>query len=237
VQEQEKQQLLSQVIKANLPDTVLLTSVDGEKIRKPIHKFGTTGKRCRNCGELLPQANVDELEDETKENMEDRTTKCPSCNTICAWFDFDMKSAYEVDINPDEAHFLFDNTAVREAKWYHSTTSENWADSVKSAGVLVHAGTLKASQDRMNDIKKQKFNKDKPPRTHYLYELKVKPDSPLNKTIFLDDNDFPIKPETDSEVQLNAHTVSRYVNEWENPGSVSLISTIDNFEVVKRTVL
>jgi hypothetical protein len=232
----EKQKLLSQIIKANLPETVKLTALDGEKGSKRIKKPGTTGKRCRNCNAMLTQANVDELYDNTKP-MEDRTTNCPSCSTGCLWYEFNGSAPYHVDINPEEAHLLLDENAVRETRWYHSSTSENWAESVETAGVLIHAGTLSAAHDRMNDLIGQNPQTDRTHKTHYLYEMKIKPGSALNKNILFDDNNFPSNPNEENEADLNAKTVSRYVNEWENPGSVSLISVIDNFEIVKRTVL
>jgi hypothetical protein len=213
----------------SIPTTISLQKLNGETTSMKVQEAGTTGKKCVACKAYMTQRMVDALQDD-EVSYDERHTFCHACKKLAMWDGFAMP--YEADVNRAEAHFLVDEEAVREARWYHSTFSADWQTEAQEAGVFIHAGTKDAAEERINHISEYDEM-----QTRYIYELRVKPQAKLNEANLFDGDDFPKTPSEAAGTLMPAEGISRYVNQWEAAGSVSLISTLDNFEVVGKVTL
>lgn len=111
--------------------------------------------------------------------------------------------------------------------WYHATTVENWESEVKKAGIPVHIGNSETAHQRASDTLQTGV-------TYYLYKMFLNPFASVAETICPDlCNDWSDTLETFNEV-TGADFV-RYVNTYENSGSVSLFGNPNKFIVVSKT--
>ena len=139
---------------------------------------------------------------------------CPGCGTIC------RDGLTGVSLKPGAERFFYEKEVFR-SDWYHYTSYEDW----ESLGTrpstdisVIHLGTEDAALDRRT------HTGGKPGR---LYRVRLKPGTELAEKILEEDpyNDEP-SPRvqdgvTDKGILLSGAT--RYMNQYEDPGSMSLI--------------
>lgn len=133
-----------------------------------------------------------------------------------------------------DAHLLADDKAVEEYTFYHATSRQNWEVDIFNAGVSVHVGSIEAALSRIEDIRLTSENYLDGDDIH-LYEIKVSAESMLDRVI---------RDETYWADSLDAfldwtdgRKVVRYINTWENPGSLSLILDPSAMTIVNHRVI
>jgi len=124
--------------------------------------------------------------------------------------------------------------AVKEASWFHFSTKERWHEGVLNSpdNPVVHLGTEEAALDRGRHIGRST-------KPMYIYEVRLNSDVVISNPMFLDeDSDQPRTiEEMGKKRDMTADGVNRYLNRYENAGSVSLMANPRAFEVVGvRTV-
>lgn len=179
---------------------------------------GFTGANCK-CGAYLTRKQTEELCYQS--------VKC----TVCTKRINNVSELNAPSISHDSKKFL-DDEAVREATWYHITTDPEWASNVSENDNLpvIHVGTKNAAEDRLEMIRDDLSYDAKV----YMYEVKLNQGTELIPEVFGDGNDYQPKfaRERPSEEQQKA---IRYVNSWEDAGSISLLIEGNMFAVTKRT--
>jgi hypothetical protein len=124
---------------------------------------------------------------------------------------------------------LDSKTAVKTRFWYHATTVENWASAVKDAKIPVHVGSLKTATDRAEDNSLMTGEK-----TYHLYTMVLNPFANISDTVCPDlCNDWSETLNSFNEI-TDADFV-RYVNTYENSGSISLFGNPNKFIIVSKT--
>jgi len=152
---------------------------------------------------------------------------CVYCNQSLrrGWFGIDMR--YE------EARLLDDDTC-RDTSWFHATDLGNWFEDINQlrngALPLVHLGTREAAADRMRNLheKHAQTSSDALGKEYYLFEVQVKPQTSVAPGITVDLNCWP-KNTTQARDNkayscFSAEGITRYLNGYEAPGSVSLLA-------------
>ena len=167
---------------------------------------GSTGANCK-CGAYLTRSQTEELCYQA--------TKC----TVCQKRINNISELAAPSISHDSARFLEDEE-IRKASWFHITTDPEWASNVSENAELpvVHVGTENAAQDRLTMIQDDLRYGDKV----YMYEVKVKPDIDIIPEVRGDGNDFQAKTAVAREAEERGK-ITRYVNSWEDAGSISLL--------------
>jgi hypothetical protein len=208
---------------------------------------GYSGAFCQHCGSFFTDDEVDAAVG--------YRAHCSVCG------DTTMTMRVESAVRDTDLKF-FDKNVVRETKWYHLTTRPDWSNDIHEYSAdgekpLVHIGSLEAAEKRMKDLivssKKKPVHERLPrqelsPADFYCYEIVIKPAAAIADDVINDDDD--LAPTTANEVVRNqslwsrdgGHTtddyevfgVTRYVNEFESQGSVSLLAHPVSFDVTKR---
>jgi hypothetical protein len=179
---------------------------------------GSTGANCK-CGAYLTRSQTEELCYQA--------TKC----TVCQKRINNISELAAPSISHDSKKFL-DDDEVRKASWFHITTDPEWASNVSENAELpvVHVGTESAAQDRLTMIQDDIRYGDKV----YMYEIKLKPEIDIFPEVHGDGNDFQPKTANDRDKEERGK-VLRYVNSWEDAGSISLMIEGNMFSVANRT--
>lgn len=160
---------------------------------------------CGHCGRYLSREEV-----ETFHTF--LSTECRGCK----------RSLYEKHINPHilkSSHRYLDPDVVLQSNWWHSTRKENWHD-VVPGDVTVHVGTHHAARQRAKHTGAPAIRNS----PVFLYKLRLKPNVKVNKSVYRDTSD--------NSRNAGKNRVTRYVNIYESPGSMSLIARRDDLEVV-----
>lgn len=206
--------------KTNLPKTVSLLSNKGKVENMLVAEEGTTGKRCRGCDKILSAETIQQIDS----SQAGASANCEHCGHKMNWYA--VEPPYIVEVNRAEAHLLQNRETAKKQTWFHGTTVDNWAAEIAEAGVFIHAGTNNAALERLK-ISGQVSNEQQ-----YVYELRMKPETQVNSTVYWDDNHFPESLNHHNDNSVKRTEVALYVNQWESPGSVSIIGAFDKFEVV-----
>ena len=110
--------------------------------------------------------------------------------------------------------------------WYHASTNPNWHEDVQNQEIapVIHAGTHLAAWMRMKNMDSQK--------PVYLYLIRIKDEAEVSELLYDDQDDSadkstPNHPTNVEETKNGFETnkIMRYVNWWEEPGSVSIMAT------------
>lgn len=164
---------------------------------------------CTHCSKVILKSNP-YFEDK-------RNGRCDSCGRYLGG----MFSTGAV-LSRDSLKF-FDDDTVRDTPWYHTTQNPNWAESLSQDDrSFIHLGTEKAAEDRCKTL----YNDPDSPT--YLYELEIDPSANIHSGVYYEDpyqDDTPnlnSEPEEYSKIDFNG--VTRYVNEMEDTGSISLVA-------------
>ena len=178
--------------------------------------------------------------------------QCATCGKTC------YGGLLESAIRYSDLPFT-DTENVRDATWFHITLSPEWDTDITEGDPgdfpLVHLGSMDAATARMNDL----MNDDslfgrKKNAEFYCYEIIINDDAAISPYIVSDMNDEA--PESINSVkneslydtlgiteyeemydEYELEGITRYVNEVEARGSISLIAHPDSFTVVNRIKL
>ena len=141
-------------------------------------------------------------------------------------------------VREDSVKFL-DDPEVTATTWFHTSVHENWYEHIFSGFEgdeipAVHLGTEQAALDRV--VALEYFNYDSAPM--YLYEVKLKDGVDIAPVLSLDDNSLPeYVTDLTGYKDYSATGVSRYLNAYESPGSISLLANPECFDVVSRKLI
>jgi hypothetical protein len=111
--------------------------------------------------------------------------------------------------------------------WYHATAVENWENEVKKAHVPVHIGNSETAHQRAADTLQTGA-------TYYLYKMVLNPFASISETI-CPDLGSGWSETVKSFSKIAKADFVRYVNNYENSGSVSLYGNPNKFIVVSKT--
>jgi hypothetical protein len=178
---------------------------------------GYTGANCK-CGAYLTR-------DQTK-TLTYASIKCKVCNKRIDGFE----DLGPTNISHSSKQFLDDSTTLN-ATWYHITTDPEWASNVSGSADLpvVHVGTKNAAEDRLTMISDDLHYDAKV----FMYEVKLKQGTELLSEVHGDGNDYQPKFAADRH-PTERNKVARYVNSWEDAGSISLTLEGNMFDVINR---
>lgn len=116
---------------------------------------------------------------------------------------------------------FFDEGNVRAAVWYHATNRENWfAEVTAQDGTLkplVHLGTKEAAEDRMRQRSRRVGGQWR------LYAVSLDPNAAMHPHVNIDENGHAPYFVGDEQVADGYDSITRYVNECESEGSISLL--------------
>lgn len=175
---------------------------------------------CKNCSEHLTKSQDEEI------MFVFERVKCACGNPV-------YRETAGVKILPIDAPLL-DTENVKKTIWYHSTTVENWHEKVTSDDTeipYVHVGSKGAALQRSEEI--GTTNSRHIGKRTWLYELTMSDSAEVFHKIAADDNDWPLYAHENIEgVDGDA---LRYINHWEDVGSISLLVDPRVFTVVKVT--
>lgn len=191
-----------------------------EFIHTDKNKFMTVPKNhsaccCKKCEKFFP---VDKNPDLFGDM---RTLQCPSCGTVYTY------PPERIFILHKEMGKLSMDTCY-QTRWYHATTNPNWLEEVQSTpNLMVHVGSEESAQDMANARLKQGNNKV------YIHWLTLSTDTLLDPEFVVDTNDWVDYYDPD----IHEYNTYRYVNDFEHPGSVSLLVKADTLVGDGRAVL
>jgi hypothetical protein len=220
------------------------TKFEYEGIEWELAPEGYSGAYCDRCRSFFT---VEEIE---KADKGTRLLYCKMCNHVHSTGQLASAVRYT------DRQF-FDKEVVRDTEWYHISTKPNWEEAItemaESEQPLIHAGSLDAAESRMKyiktitdeDIKVAKLDN---PIHHdawgskarfYRYTLQITDDATIADHM-IPDEDYQA-PQTASGMASGEHKdlyarngVTRYVNEYESHGSVSVMMHPSSFNVVER---
>jgi len=187
---------------------------------------GFSGAKCWKCGSFFSLEEMD--------RYFDKMLHCQWCGNeqIYGVAQVGIRDDCLKFINPDE---------VRSATWYHITTRANWDEDILEEDVyiqpFVHLGTLAAARERMKFLVTDLEKSGLPIPTFYCFEVEIFPDTEISDDLVPDDNEVAPQcaKDLDEPFALNGYArfgVTRYVNEYESHGSISLTAHPCAFRVV-----
>ena len=115
-----------------------------------------------------------------------------------------------------------DHDFAATSYWFHASRYPEYYFSGDTKRPTLHVGTIGAALER-----RYVFEEGNEPRG-YIHVFKLKSPRRLHKTWVRDDGE---------PTAHNWSAVSRYINTYECPGSVSLVGHIDNFDLVDSVVV
>lgn len=107
--------------------------------------------------------------------------------------------------------------AVKAQHWYHATAHDNWDDVVKSGDFPIHLGNEQAAFERTIEQVGSTGNSD-----YYLYKVTINPFARVAKNICPDLNNSWSTTMDEFKDNTRGRDFVRYVNSYEDGGSVSL---------------
>lgn len=166
---------------------------------------------------------------------------CPKCKehlttdeeyTILTQYFIDHKCGRDlyvedvkVKVLPRYQHLLNLDKAQDQPFWYHATNVQEWPKVQTLLPVnhwLAHIGSKESALDRANH---QKYT--------LLYKVVIDPDALWSPCVTDDWNEWPThEVDLHREVFYNFSEVTRYVNRYEIPGSISLLVASKHIRVV-----
>lgn len=126
------------------------------------------------------------------------------------------------------------NPAVTKTSvWFHTTKNPNWYESIskESEVPVIHAGTMLAAWMRAKTLQGKSDDQ------FYIYEIRLNRDSEVSPLLYDEEDEYdyttPMHPKTveDTADGFETDKVMRYVNWWEDTGSVSIMASASLFTV------
>lgn len=181
------------------------------------------GAVCETCNKYLTRKSLEETYDGDK-------STCPHCN----------RQTYVGVGGPrliKQALANLDSATTKRTVWYHTTSDPNWYESISKEedAPVVHAGTMFAAWMRAK-VKSYESGS----QSFYIYEVHLKDSSEVSDLLYNDEDDYendtPRHPRKTSETGdgFETNKVMRYVNWWEEPGSVSIMANASLFTVKNK---
>lgn len=132
-------------------------------------------------------------------------------------------------IRKSEEKLLQSKLAVKSRFWYHSTSIPDWDEKIKTSGVPVHLGNETTAHEVCAN-----HHYDGGPKEYYLYKVMLNPFASISNVVCHDmANDWS---ENMDQFESRADgDLVRYVNTYENAGTVSLIGNPKKFIIVGKT--
>jgi hypothetical protein len=214
---------------------------------------GKSGTFCKECGYHLSE---EESSDATLHFNLGQDSPCPNCdNKVPGRAGME---GYGLSLLPESVKYADDNY-TRQTKWYHATKRANWHEGIlqneqdqwslrsmpsydedMDTTALVHLGTLDAAKRRMADLNdKNSFKKEK--QEWFIHEITLDADCDVSATITPDENyhvpKYAYECEQREDDVYSSKGVTRYVNMYENPGSISLLANPKAFKVTNTTTI
>lgn len=196
--------------------------------------------RCADCEHGYTDSQMDTISRMMSLN---RPFACVKCGHV----HHDV-TEFKIWVRENSAKFLNLDT-VRNSFWYHGTHARHWYESLIAGGdpfhhsygigeIMVHIGTQPAAEERIRH--RQEFNAYRNPlgfEDWCVFTLRIKDNAPIHPVL---QKDFDWFPETNNETlgdfdefDWEPRGVTRYLNAFENPGSISLLANINALEVVE----
>lgn len=157
-------------------------------------------------------------------------------DTILTYYSVSASCGHEViasearlAVRPDYEKFLNVRGLLEEPKWYHATMMSDWENRILDPvhEILVHIGSEESALDRA------RYAGGK-----YMNVIKLKDDAHISPYVVDDQNLWPDEMrETRLPEWGNFSEVTRYVNRYEVPGSVSLLVAASALDVVETYTL
>lgn len=208
-----------------------MTNIDGVNIDARIAVSKDRPLFCAHCRTSFTK----EEHEEMLSNASVEDYPCGACGKKNTWNDCG------VDILKPDAKLL-DKEAVKENLWFHVTKRKNWIEDINASGAeditklpMIHVGSKEAALDRLAHLSEGKTG-----QKWYLYAVKVNPVAPIADKIHGDEDDFPVTYGDAHEEQKKGYAISgvtRYVNRYEAPGTISLLANPSAIKVVETREL
>lgn len=179
---------------------------------------GLSGLACEKCHKHFGDEQENDL-------LTEYCTECEHCGAFV-----DAGNA-RLAILPRYQYLLNLTSARKVQYWYHATDSQTWPKPVKTKWFgdgkpfYAHIGSEESALDRARCMS---YNT--------LYKVKINSKASWSPYVVDDDNYWPTQPHKNSEEEnLLFDDVTRYVNRYEIPGSMSLLVVSSMIEVVEVT--
>lgn len=168
---------------------------------------------CPSCFSILSEEDAKHIIDgELHDEL--NTVECDACGDVFT------ADTMEVNVAP-QSRVLLDTEFAKSSEWFHISDSSNWLDEVTGDDGFIpyiHAGTLQSALDRYEAHKG---------KTAYLYRFRLADLTVLDSTVYDDRNAWPEEvgfPRTLTDERTGeAVDCLRYLNRWEDPGSISIL--------------
>lgn len=191
------------------------------------------GSYCTDCFKFLPRGALS--------GSRADSVDCPHCGE-------NVKAVFAgVGIESNSWQFLYPEK-TRAARWFHTSSYPNWDEALAAAPddatPLVHLGTRESAMDRKIDIEEHPFGQYAADfgGPVYIYEIELDEDVEIAEDIMQDDG-YTHAPSSTADAgderfeKYSARGVTRYLNFFEDHGSISLLANPKKFKVVNKQKL
>lgn len=180
----------------------------GEKLKWTLYgPLSFKSQHCSNCENKVWTAG------DVLDSIFLKEYKCHACQ-MKGGFHSAALMGEKVHADRDMRYRVLDHTRLRAMKWYHATQVPRWTQHYNKRFTTLHAGSRLTAFNRMADEGIEKFK---------LYELQIRDDAKFTHRI------------PDSECywdEMNPKRISSYINDYELPGSTSIIAHTEALEIV-----
>jgi Zn ribbon nucleic-acid-binding protein len=180
---------------------------------------GVSGASCPECGTFVDKETA-------REGTFADGIECAKCGLTLTLLNMELAIEY------DSRKFISKEETLN-AVWYHATIKEDWHNGLLGADkeAMVHLGTMEAALTRLEHLEGS-VHMD----TQFtIMAVRFKPGTTVADDLIGDGNDF--QPRTKEEAldhqAYDAEGITRYVNQYEAVGSISLSTTAKTFDVVE----
>lgn len=143
---------------------------------------------------------------------------CPGCGESIE--DMFVGIALKVEDEP-----LLEKSEVHNRFWYHYTSRDDWEDQLNDGtSRLIHLGNQTAAIERERELRGQGENQR-------VFKIRVKPSAPVLTKIY--DEDPQEIDEFKKAENVDEPALIRYLNHYEDPGSISLLADAKTLEIVE----
>jgi hypothetical protein len=150
---------------------------------------------------------------------------CPVCENKIITYDLPVKLL-------ERDRVFADATVLPQRNWYHATLRADWHEDAAAAFVPVHIGSYNSALMRSRDLRDLDGWGHPEDTVWTIYELTLKPEATYMEHVFEDsDSVWPDNFE-DFILATNGRSVVRYLNNYEDPGSISLLADASVLQVV-----